>query len=186
MWRCENVEHKTEPSLQLFPPKKLKSIFFHLQHLVDWSKPMLSQIGSITEVYTEWVNKPVDRPLRLFGPEWLEMLTKTPWWAVPLFWIPSIIYITKTGLNETNEGISSVSMQAVLPDLFSQQIKILTFQSILYQHFIAGIVLWTVLEYSLHRWVFHLNAENGGVFICTFHFLLHGLHHKVSVRKVFC
>lgn len=47
------------------------------------------------------------------------------------------------------------------------------------QIFISGVLLWSVLEYSLHRWVFHLNAENGGVFICTFHFLLHGLHHKV-------
>lgn len=70
---------------------------------------MLSQIGSLKGEYTEWVNKPVDRPLRLFGPDWLEMLTKTPWWAVPLFWIPSITYITKIGLNEArSEGLSSV------------------------------------------------------------------------------
>ncbi|KAJ6647164.1 Fatty acid 2-hydroxylase, partial [Pseudolycoriella hygida] len=128
-------------------------------HLVDWSKPMLGQIGSLKEHYSEWVNKPVDRPLRLFGPDYLEVLTKTPWWAVPLFWIPVIIYITHIGWNEAQAkdfgSIHSVSS------------------------FVGGIIVWTILEYSLHRWVFHLNAENGGVFICTFHFLLHGLHHKV-------
>lgn len=71
---------------------------------------MLSQIGSLKGDYSEWVNKPVDRPLRLFGPAWLEILTKTPWWAVPLFWIPSIIYIAKIGLSEAlDEGYSSVS-----------------------------------------------------------------------------
>lgn len=71
---------------------------------------MLSQIGSLKEKYSEWVNKPVDRPLRLFGPTWLENLTKTPWWLVPLFWLPSIAYITSIGLNEANAGgFSSVS-----------------------------------------------------------------------------
>ncbi|XP_037033236.1 dihydroceramide fatty acyl 2-hydroxylase FAH2 isoform X1 [Bradysia coprophila] len=139
-----SIPHKTDESME---------------HLVDWSKPMLSQIGSLKENYSEWVNKPVDRPLRLFGPTWLENLTKTPWWLVPLFWIPSIGYIASIGLKEAYAaGFSS---------------------SYVLLSFIAGIALWTILEYSLHRWVFHLNAENGGVFLCTFHFLLHGLHHKV-------
>lgn len=45
--------------------------------------------------------------------------------------------------------------------------------------FILGIFLWTLLEYSLHRWVFHLDSTNQSPNVCTFHFLLHGLHHKV-------
>lgn len=51
---------------------------------------MLPQIPKITQHYDEWVHKPVDRPLRLFGPWYLEMCTKTPWWLVPAFWIPVI------------------------------------------------------------------------------------------------
>lgn len=50
--------------------------------------------------------------------------------------------------------------------------------------FISGSVLWTIVEYSLHRWVFHLDAENGGAVKCTFHFLIHGLHHKVIVKHL--
>lgn len=53
---------------------------------------------------------------------------------------------------------------------------------------LSGIVCWTLLEYTLHRWVFHLNIKNQNRFMCTFHFMLHGLHHKVPfdpLRLVF-
>lgn len=65
------------------------------QHLVDWSKAMIPQVGKLGTLYSEWVNKPVDRPLRLFGPWYLECLTKTPWWIVPMVWIPAITFIVK-------------------------------------------------------------------------------------------
>ena len=74
-----------------------------LQHLVDWSKAMIPQIAKIHKHYPDWVNKPVDRPLRLFQSDWIEMLTKTPWWVVPLFWIPAIYAI---GLNAAFEANS--------------------------------------------------------------------------------
>lgn len=52
-------------------------------------------------------------------------------------------------------------------------------QSTVLLQLVLGIFLWTLLEYSLHRWVFHLDAANQSGGVCTFHFLLHGLHHKV-------
>lgn len=41
--------------------------------------------------------------------------------------------------------------------------------------FIAGMLLWTITEYALHRYVFHWNAKSraGKYFV----FLFHGLHH---------
>lgn len=62
---------------------------------------MVPQVYKLGNQYDEWVNKPVDRPLRLLGPTWMENLTKTPWWVVPLYWIPIIIYYLYVGLNET-------------------------------------------------------------------------------------
>lgn len=95
---------------------------------------MLSQIGSLKGAYSEWVNKPVDRPLRLFGPDVLEILTKTPWWAVPLFWIPSILYIVNIGINEASlhdKGFSSVSTTYNIPeDNFHLQLCCKTFRVI--------------------------------------------------------
>ena len=58
---------------------------------------MLAQIHKLGDKYTEWVNKPVDRNLRLFGPNYLEILTFTPWY-VPLLWIPIILYLIDYGV----------------------------------------------------------------------------------------
>lgn len=41
--------------------------------------------------------------------------------------------------------------------------------------FFAGVIVWTLTEYVLHRWVFHYSptSESGK----TIHFLVHGVHH---------
>lgn len=53
---------------------------------------MLSQIASLGSKYNEWVSSPVDRKLRLFESPILEYLTITPWYFVPIIWIPVIFY----------------------------------------------------------------------------------------------
>jgi 4-hydroxysphinganine ceramide fatty acyl 2-hydroxylase len=76
---------------------------------VDWNKPMVSQIPALKKNYTEWVNKPVDRPLRLFEQTWLEVLSKTPWWVVPTFWLPIIyLLIWFGGANKLNSKAISL------------------------------------------------------------------------------
>jgi sterol desaturase/sphingolipid hydroxylase (fatty acid hydroxylase superfamily) len=41
--------------------------------------------------------------------------------------------------------------------------------------FIGGILLWTITEYTIHRWAFHFHPKsNTGKKI---HFLVHGIHH---------
>jgi len=57
----------------------------------------------------------------------------------------------------------------------------------------SGIFWWTLVEYVLHRFIFHLHPfENknsyssiltDNSFYITFHFLLHGQHHKVPFDK---
>lgn len=41
--------------------------------------------------------------------------------------------------------------------------------------FVAGAVFWTLVEYIIHRWVFHIHptTETGK----KIHFLVHGIHH---------
>ncbi|XP_040170887.1 dihydroceramide fatty acyl 2-hydroxylase FAH2 [Anopheles arabiensis] len=138
-----------------------------MEYLVDWSKPMLLQIYRLGDKYAEWVNKPVDRELRLFGPTWVENLTRTPWWIVPAFWVPAILYlIVRHGAQQvaTVRGFASASE---------------SFRTVeLYLHLAIGAFAWTLLEYSLHRWVFHLDPKGNRV-LQTFHFLIHGQHHKV-------
>ena len=41
--------------------------------------------------------------------------------------------------------------------------------------YVGGILLWTLIEYIIHRWVFHYEpkSETGK----KIHFLVHGIHH---------
>lgn len=64
---------------------------------------MIAQIPKLKSNYAIWVNKPVDRPLRLFKSQWMEILTKTPWYIIPIFWIPIIYYITLIGIEEAEQ-----------------------------------------------------------------------------------
>lgn len=127
---------------------------------------MLVQIPTLRQNYVEWVNKPVDRELRLFGPALLENLTKTPWWLVPAFWIPAICYIIHLGVRY---NLPKRPEDLTLGDHLSPTV---------FGCLAFGVFIWTLLEYSLHRWVFHLDPKDNR-FLHVFHFLLHGLHHKV-------
>lgn len=58
---------------------------------------MLSQIGKLGTKYNQWVTLPVDRELRLFGNPLIENLTKTPWFLVPIIWLPVIVVFLHIG-----------------------------------------------------------------------------------------
>jgi sterol desaturase/sphingolipid hydroxylase (fatty acid hydroxylase superfamily) len=41
--------------------------------------------------------------------------------------------------------------------------------------FVVGILVWTFLEYVIHRWLFHYEPKTG--WGKTLHFIAHGVHH---------
>ena len=41
--------------------------------------------------------------------------------------------------------------------------------------FVAGILIWSLVEYSMHRWVFHYEPRS--TWGKRLHFMLHGVHH---------
>lgn len=71
---------------------------FSLQDLVNWDAPILRQVGLMGDRYWNWVNLPVNRPVRFFQSEILEMLSVTPWYVVPIVWLPMAIYFLYVGL----------------------------------------------------------------------------------------
>ncbi|KAL1513737.1 hypothetical protein ABEB36_003107 [Hypothenemus hampei] len=139
-----------------------------LEKLVNWSKPMLAQVGNLGTNYNEWVTSPVDRELRLFGNYILENLTITPWYVVPAIWIPIIIYLSRLGVDRY---IQLSNGRETLLNL-SPALSIITY-------FVLGIIIWSLLEYSLHRWIFHIEPSGRSKIVIYFHFAIHGLHHKV-------
>lgn len=48
--------------------------------------------------------------------------------------------------------------------------------------FLCGVLVWSLIEYCLHRFLFHLinHVPADDPFWITIHFFLHGQHHKVE------
>lgn len=106
---------------------------------LDLSRPLFPQIwfgGFSKEFYLDQVHRPRHykggESAPLFG-NFLEPLSKTPWWVVPLAWLPPVAY----GTYLAREGMDS------------------TFQEVCYWGF--GFFLWSLIEYVLHRFLFHLD-----------------------------
>ncbi|CAG9787404.1 unnamed protein product [Diatraea saccharalis] len=145
-----------------------------LEARLDWSKPLLGQLHLIASHYELWVNSAVYRTCRLFGNPILESMTFTPWYLVPMFWVPIILYL---GITQFIEHV------ACGDSCTNDSISLLQFGG----HLTFGMILWTALEYCLHRWVFHLDPGSS-LKLITLHFVIHGLHHKMpfdGLRQVF-
>lgn len=112
---------------------------YRAHKFLDLNKPLLKQVwngGFTKDFYLEQVHRPRHYPgggsAPLFG-NFLEPLSKTAWYVIPTIWLPPVIY-----------G-SSLAYQN-LPSLFQ-------FAS----YWLIGLGLWTLLEYGLHRGLFHVD-----------------------------
>mmetsp|Transcript_30166 Transcript_30166/g.58944 ORF Transcript_30166/g.58944 Transcript_30166/m.58944 type:complete len:371 (+) Transcript_30166:229-1341(+) len=134
---------------------------------IDWSKPCVFQVGRLGTNYNEFVHDPkvMPEPARFFEWDFFEFFSRTPWYIVPIVWFPVVLgfchYSTTIGLTP-GEAIGG---------------------------WVAGVFAWTLIEYVLHRFVFHLDeAVQFSYWSITLHFLLHGVHHKLpqdAMRLVF-
>lgn len=106
---------------------------------LDLNKPLLMQVwfgGFSKNFYLEQVHRPrhykggASAPL--FG-NFLEPLSKTPWWVIPTIWLPAVSY----GTYVAREHCSSAFQEAA--------------------YWLFGLFLWTLVEYVLHRFLFHLD-----------------------------
>eukprot|EP00835_Amoeboradix_gromovi_P005222 NODE_472_length_8038_cov_0.413150.p3 type:complete len:292 gc:universal NODE_472_length_8038_cov_0.413150:7888-7013(-) len=122
--------------------------------IVDMNEPLLPQLFNLSKKnYLYLIHNPqhLDRSVRLFRNNILEMLGRTYWFVVPLVWLPVIAF--------------SIS-QSPFSFYFTLCLAAM------------GIVLWSFIEYVLHRFVFHCDKylPDNGYFI-VLHYLLHGIHH---------
>jgi 4-hydroxysphinganine ceramide fatty acyl 2-hydroxylase len=107
-------------------------------HFLNLNKPLLMQVwngGFSKDFYLQQVHRPRHYPggdsAPLFG-NFLEPLSKTPWWVVPLVWLPPISYGTYRAAN----GLSG---------------------PVVGMYWMVGLCIWTFVEYGLHRFLFHLD-----------------------------
>ncbi|KAI8625449.1 inositolphosphorylceramide-B C-26 hydroxylase [Xylariaceae sp. FL1651] len=133
---------------------------------LDLNKPLLMQVwfgGFSKEFYLDQVHRPrhykggASAPL--FG-NFLEPLSLTPWWVIPLLWLPVNAY----GSYLAAQGFHNIGLFVI--------------------SWLFGLFIWTLVEYILHRCLFHLDyyLPDNRVAI-TLHFLLHGVHHYLPMDR---
>lgn len=139
----------------------------HKTHkFIDLNKPMLMQVwnsGFSKQFYLEQVHRPRHYKggdsAPLFG-NFLEPLSKTPWYVVPTVWLPCITAGAYTAWTQLGTSLWATC-------------------------FLAGLCIWTLVEYLLHRFLFHVDQylPDHPAFL-TLHFLLHGVHHYLPMDRL--
>lgn len=95
---------------------------------------------------------------RLFENDFLEMMTKTHPLVVYTMYFPLIAWMLHYGL--ATRGLKATN-EALL--------------------FLGGIFTWTLFEYLMHRWVFHIIAESPRAQRIVY--TMHGVHHEYPRDK---
>ena len=93
-----------------------------------------------------------DETVRMFDSEFLEMFSRVHF-SVPLF-----IYLP-------------VAFYFLYRSIFLYELSAVTILSL----FILGLAVWTLTEYTLHRFIFHFEFKSE--FGKQIHFIFHGVHH---------
>uniref|UniRef100_A0ACB8EA85 Fatty acid 2-hydroxylase n=1 Tax=Sphaerodactylus townsendi TaxID=933632 RepID=A0ACB8EA85_9SAUR len=140
--------------------------------LVDWRKPLIWQVGYLGEKYDEWVHQPVDRPIRLFYSDFVESLSKTSWYVVMSIWVPLVLYLSWCCY--TSLANDDIHLFSSITTKYSIRIYKYYFPVL----FIVGMIIWSFLEYIIHRFLFHLKPPASNYYLITLHFVIHGQHHK--------
>jgi 4-hydroxysphinganine ceramide fatty acyl 2-hydroxylase len=134
---------------------------------VDLKKGILWQVWTKMKLdeYLEFIHDPkhmINPPEAiLFENKFLEIFTKTPWWVIPLLWVPGILYYLNYSYFELNYTVAEVMF-----------------------YYIVGLFAWTLTEYILHRFLFHYDEKlPDNNWALMLHFLFHGIHHAFPMDK---
>ncbi|KAJ5596847.1 hypothetical protein VI817_003899 [Penicillium citrinum] len=139
---------------------------FKTHKFLDLNKPLFAQLwysNFSKEFYLEQIHRPRHykggQSAPLFG-NFLEPLSKTAWYIVPMIWLPPVVYGTMVGAAGLGDPIAAAA------------------------YWIGGVCLWSLIEYLMHRFLFHVDhwLPDNSVGL-TLHFLLHGIHHYLPMDK---
>lgn len=140
------------------------------QVFLDLTKALVPQMfnGNFTkEFYLTEVHRPrfMKGSALFFNQPYLEVLTRTPWYVVPLFWGPIIAWHAFKTYDDFSKTISDASIGVSLV--------------------LVGLFAWTLLEYVFHRFLFHMEKYlPSHQWAYSFHFLLHGVHHFLPMDRM--
>jgi len=132
--------------------RERKSANARLDGLVDVTKAMVPQVWRLGDDYDKWIHTHTGIDKIIIFPNFLEKLTRWPWWYIFIFWSPVVAYMLYQSLVVYSISVKKTSMLML-----------------------SGIFLWASVEYILHRFIFHVKTSSplGNLF----HFFIHGIHH---------
>ncbi|KAJ7096720.1 oxidoreductase [Mycena belliarum] len=162
---------------------------FKKNEFLDLSKPLIRQVWESNfskTYYLRQVHQPrhLSQSARLFGPDILEAATRTEWWVIPIFWGPIVSYLFLRSLIQFSIGPNALQPFTVHPLL---PLALISPASILKTGacFLIGNFIWTILEYTLHRFLFHIDEWlPDHPLAILLHFLLHGVHHYLPMDRL--
>ncbi|KAG1050368.1 hypothetical protein G6F43_007353 [Rhizopus delemar] len=137
------------------------------QAFLDLQRPLLYQMWNSNftkDYYLEQVHRPryTTHTVPFFENPYLDLLTKTHWYFIPLIWFPVSFFLAWKSFNSTDGSLHRTS-----------------------QGFMAGAFFWTLFEYTLHRFLFHLDDLLPDTPTALFwHFTLHGMHHHMPMDRL--
>jgi 4-hydroxysphinganine ceramide fatty acyl 2-hydroxylase len=143
------------------PPQKLIN---SINAKMNLKEPVFYQIFKANftlEEYLIFIHDPKilndpPRDVRIFKSDFCEFFSMTPWYAIPIFWFPIIISILILAYNLMEQKSLATGVG----------------------FYVFGLFIWTLVEYLLHRFVFHYDERlPTNNFMFCIHFLTHGIHH---------
>ena len=94
-----------------------------------------------------------DESARLFKSDFLEMFTHVHWSVPLILYVPVVSYLLYRASGTPGLTVTSGALL-----------------------FLAGLFIWSITEYLLHRYVFHYEPTSAaGKYL---HFMMHGVHHE--------
>ncbi|KAF5336402.1 hypothetical protein D9611_006534 [Ephemerocybe angulata] len=162
---------------------------FEKNEFLDLRKPLLRQMWEANfskAYYLQQVHQPrhLSESARLFGPDILEIFTRTSWYVVPLFWGPVTAYLFLRSVFQFTGPLPSFFAQPRLPLDYLPNVPVDSFVKTLLCFFLGNFI-WTLLEYTLHRFLFHVDnyLPDTPAFL-TLHFMMHGIHHYLPMDRL--
>jgi 4-hydroxysphinganine ceramide fatty acyl 2-hydroxylase len=135
------------------------------REIFDLNRPIFAQLWYCRDLtlgeYLRQIHTPRMplKQVRFFAHPFLELFSRTYWWMIPAIWLPC---------------------SAILFHWCTQYFPV----SVASALFLTGIAVWTVTEYVLHRFVFHLDDRlPDNKVAMMLHFTFHGIHHLLPMDR---
>jgi len=176
------------------PSPELDAAVLRGEEPFSLSEPCVFRVGNLgADAYWEWVHRPVAGAPRFFRRGWAEACSKTAWWVVPCVWLPVALVVSLAGARHRSCALPRPPPDCAAPVewslsgvLLQARAAVLSFPPAAVAWQLAGAAFWQLMEYDIHRCLFH--GKFPGYWGRTLHFLFHGTHHKYpqdGLRLVF-